>query len=92
MTDESVIPPCTLSGQDSCIATTSPSESPSKNGLPDRKQPKQGSKDGFKIERTRPGTVFSQSGIRGGGQRILTNDSPQEVDVIIVTSIYQWAM
>mmetsp|Transcript_40314 Transcript_40314/g.97359 ORF Transcript_40314/g.97359 Transcript_40314/m.97359 type:complete len:652 (+) Transcript_40314:201-2156(+) len=95
VTGDSVVPPCTTSGQDSCAAAAAPpTESPGGGGgdgnggdgedtIPDRKQAKPDNKNGFKFERTRTGTDFTQIGIRGGGggrRMRLTNLMPEEME------------
>lgn len=84
---DSVVPPCTTSGQDSCAAAAAPpTEAPNKGAILDRKEPKPGSKDGFKFARTRTGTdLVTQIGIRGGGgqRRRLANLMPEEMDEYI---------
>ena len=79
VTGDSVVPPCTTSGQDSCAAAVPPTEAP-KGDLLDRKEPKPENKNEFKIERTRTGTDFTQIGIRGGGRRRRANLIPEEME------------
>ncbi|CAJ1931020.1 unnamed protein product [Cylindrotheca closterium] len=88
--DDSIVPPCTTSEDESCPGTGSPSSSPSKAPsdapvlvLPIRKVPKTTDKFALKIKRTTPGTNFVQANgmmIRGGGgRRQLSSYYPQEL-------------